>query len=252
MALSYHGVRAFGAKNPTLPRYREEMAQGTAGFDRIARPYRWLEYLALGPLLQRTRVHFLPQLQDRRRAIVMGDGDGRFLAELLRGNPKLVANAVDTSEAMLGLLARRTDPARVTTHLMSALDFTPSGPVDLIATHFFLDCLTQDEVDALCLRLAGRLAPGGLWVVSDFRIPAGPMHWPARLYVGMLYRVFGLLTGITVRRLPDFASALTAAGLTRMGVRYRLFGLLTSELWSRERLANPVRAVDGRGVTTRG
>jgi SAM-dependent methyltransferase len=235
MALSYHGVRAFGAKNPTLPRYREEMAQATARFDRIARPYRWMEYMTLGALLQRTRVHFLPELHGCRRAVVLGDGDGRFLAELLRGNPELVADAVDTSEAMLGLLARRTDPARVTTHHRSALDFEPSGPVDLIATHFFLDCLTQDEVDALCLRLAGSLIPGGLWVVSDFRIPDGAMQWPARLYVGTLYRVFGLLTGLTVRRLPDFASALTAAGLTRMGVRHRLFGLLTGELWGKAR-----------------
>lgn len=202
-------------------------------FDAIARPYRWLEYLTLGPLLQRTRLHFLPQLLDRRRAVVLGDGDGRFLAELLRRDPELKADAVDTSATMLALLAQRTDPARVTTHHIDALAFEPGAPVDLIATHFFLDCLTQAEVEALCARLAKSLLPGGLWVVSDFRIPAGVMHWPARLYVGLLYRIFGLFTGLAVRRLPDFASGLAAAGLTRIGVRDRLFGLLTSELWQR-------------------
>ena len=43
---------------------------GTPNFDRVARIYRWAEYLTLGPLLQRTRAYFLPQLADRRRALV--------------------------------------------------------------------------------------------------------------------------------------------------------------------------------------
>jgi len=206
---------------------------GSANFDGMARAYRWLEYLTLGPLLQRTRVHFLPLLRDCRSAIVLGDGDGRFLAALLRQNTTLHADAVDSSASMLALLSRRTDPARVTTHHVDALDFRPKETVDLIATHFFLDCLTQDEVDTLTQRLVTSLKPGGLWVVSDFRIPAGLMHLPARLCVGVLYRIFGLLTGLQVRHLPDINGALSKAGLTRIGLHHWLFGLLTSELWSR-------------------
>jgi SAM-dependent methyltransferase len=206
-------------------------AQSPVSFDRIARAYRWLEYATLGPLLQRTRLHFLPRMLECRRAVVLGDGDGRFVAELLRSNTVVRVDAVDTSATMLDLLRRRAATHRVTTHRQSALNFYPVHDVDLVATHFFLDCLTQAEVDALTLRLAARLVPGGLWVVSDFRIPAGPMHWAARLYVGMLYRLFGVLTGLQVRHLPDHASALTAAGLTLVAVRHRLFGLLTSELW---------------------
>ena len=58
-----------------------------ANFDLIARPYRWLEYLTFGPALARCRNHFLPQLTDRRAALVLGDGDGRFLARLLAPTP---------------------------------------------------------------------------------------------------------------------------------------------------------------------
>jgi len=220
-------------KNPPPRRYSGVMRKThrPVSFDPIARPYRWLEYITLGPLLQRTRVYFLPQMLDCKRAVVLGDGDGRFLAELLRCNPQVHVDAVDTSRAMLALLEERAGCARVTTHRQSALSFEPGAEIDLITTHFFLDCLTQQEVDALTLRLAARLVPGGLWTVSDFRIPAGVMRWPARLYVGMLYRAFGILTGLQVRHLPDHAAALTAAGLTRIGHRHRLFGMLTSELW---------------------
>jgi hypothetical protein len=43
-------------------------------FNRIARPYRWLEYLTLGKALENCRTHYLPQLLHhppaRRRALV--------------------------------------------------------------------------------------------------------------------------------------------------------------------------------------
>ena len=66
-------------------------------FDRIARPYRWLEYLSLGRALERCRFHFLPRLRDCRRALVLGDGDGRFTAKLLDANPSVQVDAVDIS-----------------------------------------------------------------------------------------------------------------------------------------------------------
>ena len=56
-------------------------------FDHIARAYRWLEYISLGPLLSRTRNCYLELLQDRTRALILGDGDGRFTARLLAQSP---------------------------------------------------------------------------------------------------------------------------------------------------------------------
>ena len=81
-------------------------------FDRVARVYRWAEYLSLGPLLQRTRTHFLPQLATSKRAFVLGDGDGRFLCKLLAQNKDLYATTVDSSAQMLALLRARCGSAR--------------------------------------------------------------------------------------------------------------------------------------------
>ncbi|RXH57453.1 class I SAM-dependent methyltransferase [Granulicella sibirica] len=201
-------------------------------FDRIARPYRWLEYFTLGPVLQQTRTHFLAHLDDRRQALILGDGDGRFTAQLLLRNPHIEADAVDTSATMLHLLAQRANaPKRLRTHHGDALTYAPIVLPDLIVTHFFLDCLTQPELDRLTHRLAQTLAPGGLWLLSDFRIPPGPMNRPARLYIAFLYKTFSLLTGLSTASLPDHTTALTQAGLVRVAHHYRLFGLLTTELW---------------------
>ncbi len=80
------------------------------------------------------------------------------------------------------------------------------------------------------------LSPAAIWVVSEFAVPPG---WfgdcVARPLVWVLYRVFGALTGLTVRTLPDHESALQAAGFTLLERQTRLAGLLVSEIWSTAR-----------------
>jgi SAM-dependent methyltransferase len=200
-----------------------------------------MEYLTFGHSLERCRTYFLPQLAHRRSALVLGDGDGRFLARLLAANPSLHADAVDTSPAMLRLLTRRVQTAspyaqtRLRTYQISALKFepdrTPGPKYDLIVTHFFLDCLTESEVDALAQRLARHITPNALWLISDFRIPAGAMHLPARALVRALYLGFRILTGLRTTNLPNHPTALTAANFTLAAQHHSLAGLLTSELW---------------------
>jgi SAM-dependent methyltransferase len=222
-------------------------------FDRVARIYRWAEYLTLGPLLVRTRNHFLPQLTHCRRALILGDGDGRFTAKLLERQPNLHALAVDTSATMLSLLRNRCHPHanRLQTLQTSALNlFHPDAPLesrtsnlasqisplapapDLIATHFFLDCLTQPEVDALTQRIAAQLHPGALWLVSDFGQPHPRILRPlAALYIRVLYRVFRILTGLRVTRLPNPQSALSNANFDRIARHDLLCGLIYTEIW---------------------
>ena len=207
-------------------------------FDPIARLYRWAEYLTLGPLLQRTRTHFLPQLTDRRRVLALGDGDGRFLVRLLQQNRGLQAVAVDTSSKMLSLLSKRCDAVMPhDTHRLrvwkgSALGVTPAKDTDLITTHFFLDCLTQPEVDALTQTLASTLQPGTLWLLSDFGPPHPRLLRPlAALYIRALYLAFRLLTGLRVTHLPDPQSSLRRAGFHRIARHDLLHGLLYTEIW---------------------
>lgn len=211
--------------------------KSNADFNLIARPYRWLEYLTLGRALERCRLHFIPRLLHQKKALVFGDGDGRFLAALMTANPSIHADAIDTSAAMLHLLRRRCESSalnatvRLQTHHADALVFTPIGQYDLVATHFFLDCLTQRELETLISHVAPSLSPEALWVVSDFRIPSGPMRLPARIIVRTLYFAFRILTGLHTDRLPDHTVPMIEAGLVRMAQHYPLSGLLTTELW---------------------
>ncbi|HMH13780.1 MAG TPA: class I SAM-dependent methyltransferase [Edaphobacter sp.] len=232
----------YEASQPQLPPHSPPLRESpmtpinseTADFNPIARPYRWLEYLALGPTLQRTRLHHLPSLIQQKSALVLGDGDGRFFAHLLTQNPHLQADAVDTSATMLHLLRQRCVPHtdRLQTHHRNALAFNPTKQYDLVVTHFFLDCLTQPELETLIAHITPHLTPRALWLISDFRIPpTGPMNFIARTYIRSLYLAFRILTGLRTHTLPDHATPLTRSGFTRISHHHRLGGLLTTELW---------------------
>jgi hypothetical protein len=211
-------------------------------FNLLARPYRWLEYLSFGPFLWRCRTHFLPQLKDCRRAIVLGDGDGRFTARLLRDNPQIHVTAIDGSPAMIQSLIRAAEPhqSRLTTHIADLRRWQPdpSRNYDLIVSHFLLDCLATEEIHDLDLRLTPAAAPNALWLISEFAIPlsrfgryiAAPLIW-------LLYRAFHLLTGLEAQSLPNHRAALTAAGWICESAHPQLQGLLLSELWQRQRIS---------------
>jgi ubiquinone/menaquinone biosynthesis C-methylase UbiE len=206
----------------------------SANFDRIARVYRWLEYASFGHALERCRFHFLPHLREAEYALMLGDGDGRFLHRLLLQNTTTETDAVDASPAMLKLLRQRCGSERVTLHCTDALVFIPPrASYDCIAAHFFLDCLTSAECAALAERMVRHLAPEGYWVVSEFRVPRGLLRLPAALLIRAMYACFYVLTGLEIQHLPAYEPALRAAGLELVEESSLLHGLLVTQLWRR-------------------
>ena len=212
-------------------------------FDRLSGFYRWMELATFGPWLQWCRCAWIHRLGGCRRALVLGDGDGRFSARLLQTNPDVTIEAVDASPAMLRALLRRAGPraARVTAHTADARLWKPTRqPYDLVVTHFFLDCLTTEEVRAMARTVRASVCDDAVWVVSEFAIPEGRYgRIVARPLIATLYRAFGWLTGLAVRTLPEYADALGDAGFRLENRRTWLGGLLTSEIWSPKRRNEP-------------
>jgi len=201
-----------------------------------------LQSLFFGAALQRCRTRFLPQLRHCHNALVFGDGDGRFLKDLFTDNPKIRADAIDSSVSMLDLLNARINRIgaanRLHTHHTDALHFIPqppldtaSEPYDLVATHFFLDCLSTQQVQQLVTNLQPHLTPEALWVISEFRIPNNQIRLPAYLLVRGLYLAFRVMTGLRTTQLPLYTEALHNAGFRCIDDRSSLAGLLTSQLW---------------------
>jgi predicted nucleotidyltransferase len=206
-------------------------------FDPVAPAYRWLEYMSFGPWLVRCRAAQIPQLANARHALVLGDGDGRFLERLLAANPSLIADVVDSSASMLRLLERRLSKSgalrRVRLHHADALGWKPTASYDLIVSHFFLDCFFPWQLERLFDRVLPHAVAGAQWVVSEFAIPRSRIaRAPGRSLIYLLYLAFGRLTGLPVRALPDYASLLGRRGLILTRESSYLSGLLCSQLWT--------------------
>jgi ubiquinone/menaquinone biosynthesis C-methylase UbiE len=209
--------------------------------DRIARWYRWLEYAAFGRALEQTRLEYLDETASARHSLVLGDGDGRFLAALASRNERSEIDAVDLSREMIRLADGRLkragtcSPQRVRLHHADALKCQlPAGRYDLIATHFFLDCFAPDETCKLISQIARAAAPDAKWLVSEFRHPeSGFGRYRAGLMIWASYLFFRFATGLRTKTLPDYSRALVANGFRRCSYRMRSNGMLIAELWER-------------------
>ena len=181
--------------------------------DLIAPHYWWIERLGMGRALERRRRCFLPEIETARRALVLGDGDGRFLRELLRRNTMVRADYVDSSGRMLELARQKAGAERVDYRKADALRaHFAAEEYDLIATHFFFDCFGPSELETLIGGVAAAAKPGAQWIVSEFRTP----NVLARLLVRALYLFFRITTGLKTRRLADHRPILRAHGFRLM------------------------------------
>jgi ubiquinone/menaquinone biosynthesis C-methylase UbiE len=210
-----------------------------ARFGRLARVYRWMEYFSFGLYLQRCRMLRIAEMVACRRALVYGDGDGRFLAELVRSARGTRIAAVDVSREMLRQATKRL-PSEARARLVGAdalgceVSAFPEAPFDLVVSHFFLDCFNEEELFTLVARANAAAVEGAMWVVSDFAAPQQPVaRQLGRLVVGGLYLAFGLLTGLRTRRLPDHGRVMRESGWRLEDRRTLLLGLLASERWRR-------------------
>jgi hypothetical protein len=209
-------------------------------FDRLAASYHWLEVIFAGGLMQRCRTTFIARTEACRQALLVGEGTGKFLVELLRFNRQIRITCVEHSQAMIEQIGKRLarerlDFTRVQFRRMDALDWTPPREkFDLVATNFFLDCFRADQLQKLVPLLAASAAAEAIWLLADFRVPEhGWRRWRANVILAVLYEFFRLATALSASRLTPPDDFLTAAGFKLVERRLADFGFAHSDLWRR-------------------
>jgi ubiquinone/menaquinone biosynthesis C-methylase UbiE len=221
-------------------------------FDAIAPWYRALEWLAFGEQLQRCRIACLAEIAAPRRALIVGEGNGRFLYELLRAHPTVEVDCVDASGRMLQLARQRLEqtwPDRAAhVHFLND-DITswnvPEDCYDLIVTHFVFDCFREPELALIIEKLATAAAEDATWLLADFSIPAavGLARLRARVWLTVMYQFFRFTARIPAIELIDPTPFILDKEFVL--VRRHLFqnGMLRSEIWRNIGIL-PVRPAD--------
>lgn len=207
-------------------------------FDRLASAYKWLEYLALGDDLERARFHYLDHLHGCQRVLILGEGDGRFLARLIRKYPSVHVDCVDASSRMLAKARGRLSQeecARVNfRHVDARFADLCADNYDAVVTMFFLDCFSTEDVVRLIHSVKLALRKDARWLWADFTLPAhGWRRWRALLWLHILYCFFRWQTGLAVCRLPPTESLLGAAGFILRREKSLQAGLLRSAVYSK-------------------
>jgi len=210
-------------------------------FDTLAPFYRTLEKVTAGGLMQRCRTAYLAEVADCRRALLLGEGPGRFLVELLRAHPHLEVTCVERSprmiqQALREMRRRGLDPASITFESVDALRWSPPrARFDLVVTHFFLDCFRRDELERLVAAVAAGATPDARWLLADFRVPEnGWRRWRAKMVLALLYAFFRFATGLSAARLTPADALLERAGFRLAGRRLVNFDLIHSDHWQRQ------------------
>lgn len=208
------------------------MKPSSGNYNRLARVYPALEYLAFGHDLERARFTLLPALAACQHVLIVGEGDGRFLQRLLRLNPHACVDCVDLSPAMLTRAHERagTDAGRVRfqTGDIRQVGLTPNH-YDAVVTCFVLDCFSAADCAAIVARIRAALKPNAWWLWSDFALPAaGLRRWRAQVWLAVLYAFFRWETGLAVRELPPAETLIAAQGFRPFATQGWQWGLLRS------------------------
>jgi ubiquinone/menaquinone biosynthesis C-methylase UbiE len=211
-------------------------------FDTLAPHYRMMESILAGGILQGCRTAFLAEATDCRRALLLGEGPGRFIEALLRTNPHVEVTCVESSprmiqEARRAMKRNGLDAARVAFVPCDALTWQPPRAVfDLVVTNFFLDCFRRDEIEGLVTRVTAGATDDARWLLADFHQPErGWQKWRARLVLALMYGFFRCAAGLSARRLTSPDRFLEASGFRLVRRRLVNFGLAHSDLWQRTR-----------------
>jgi SAM-dependent methyltransferase len=214
--------------------------------DRLAPWYRLIETTVFGHALQRARIAFLAQVWNSRHALIVGEGDGRFLAELMRHNPEIEVDCIDASAGMLRLAADaiggdivsfgHNNRSRVRYYHTDIQDWSPDrNDYDLVVTHFFLDCFGAEQLPGVVAKLAGAAAPGARWLLADFTIPRqGVRRLHAKLWIVAMYSFFRHVANLRTRELIDPVPFIRALGFQLRGELTTRFGLIRTQLWERQ------------------
>jgi SAM-dependent methyltransferase len=204
--------------------------RGWRSFDHVAAIYERAERWCFGGRLHAARIAGLAELRSPRRALLLGEGDGRFAAALLSRFPDCEVHVVDRSPKMLELVRIRTRDfaSRVLCVQADACDYAPTRDFDLVTTLFFFDCLSAAEQSRVVDRVTPALTADATWLYADFDPgPGGVRGLGHRLTLWALYGAFGLITDITTLRYHDPLPALAQRGFVP-DARHRCSGLLRS------------------------
>ncbi len=175
-------------------------------FNKVADCYDFGEKFFFGNLLQFSRIHFIEYYNNAKSVLLLGEGCGQFLNQLLKVNKLCETTVLDSSSKMVEKQMkniRSKDLDRVTFKCLPIEAFTSNQSFDLICSHFFWDCFSHQELLDILPMYTKILCKDGFWINSDFIDDKSDFNLNF-LKIRTMYWFFRLTTGINSRCIESF------------------------------------------------
>ncbi|MBU62618.1 MAG: hypothetical protein CMI26_08960 [Opitutae bacterium] len=191
----------------------------SVSFCRFARSYSILEKFVFKDTLEKARFACLDSISEAKKILLLGEGDGRFLEKLTSINKNCQITVLDASPIMLGL-AKEKVPVTFQGKIHFCEEDVTIFPFaceafDVVVSHFFLDCFTEETLTALLKNISSTLHPGGKWLIADFVEPSLDTIRSINQFISLriLYVFFRLICGIEAHKVVSPNKMLKAHGL---------------------------------------
>ncbi|RSK48243.1 class I SAM-dependent methyltransferase [Hymenobacter rigui] len=207
-----------------------------SGFDSVAAFYDALARLVYGPALRRAQQAALDAglPTGSVQILIIGGGTGWVLGEVLRRSPTARIVYLEASPRMLALSQAWLHQhlpqhlAQVEFRLGTEATLLPHERFKVVLTFFFLDLFEPVRLRAIVKHLRMALVPGGVWLLADF---AEPRRWWHRALLWLMYRFFGLSTGISARQRPPIEAELRRTELAPTPAGIFFGGMVEASVW---------------------
>lgn len=205
-------------------------------FDTLAPHYRSMERVLAGDKLQKCRTAHLDSIDTPRRALLVGEGNGRFLRAFVERFPQPEITCIDASARMLDVAKTALNSGAHVTYLHSDILEAPlqAHHFDLIVTNFFLDCFPPHQLARITTKLAAAATSEAIWLLADFcEAPSGLKKVRSKLILSSMYLFFRFAAKLPARRLTSPDDLLLENGFELTDRRRFEWDLLHADLWRR-------------------
>jgi SAM-dependent methyltransferase len=206
-----------------------------------------MERVVFGSALSRSRRLFAPRIAEGSNILLIGEGNGRFLLEMMKQTSSSTFTVVDSSARMLELAARRVATIDRCPRIkwIHADIFEWESPVvryDRVVTHFFLDLFPPDRIRRIGEKISCLAMEDTLWIDVDF--DSERLRLRQKLLMWAQYRFFRITAGIEAPRLFDPLPRLRQAGWDIVERRTLESGCIAAHLMCRQRRTASLSAED--------
>ena len=215
------------------------LRRSIAGYDRLSSFYRWIEWLAFGRALMRARKSLVGELAAAEEILVLGDGDGRLLAELAKVQPAAKFTSIEQSPKMLMLQRDRIRSIEAEDRVKfvcsdATLPEHFQSEFDAAVAAFFLDCFDADSLDRLLPSILDSISASGEFYFVDFTEPSAKLpRMYAKSMLFLMHVFFAWQTGLKNRTLVDVPKKLSNLGWEIKQQQDHHFKMITARIYRR-------------------